>query len=178
MQTYIFTPFFSCPLFCSFFLTLFRPTPAIAFLLAFSWYSNSPAPFISPSSFLTHLKQILIFSLKFIPSCSALFLIHFPISHSEVCLIPFAVYPRFSSHCSCYGKGLPPKGNQPVVFPDEVTSLCPLIHLLRTSCWDSAGNHCAFPAAHHPPQILAQERRELLALRCQQRSEVTGSEQL
>lgn len=112
----ILTPVSSCPLFCSFFLTLFPAIPTTAFLLAFSCYPNSPVPFIYPSSFLTHLKQTLTSSLNFIPSCSALFLIYFPLSHSEVCLIPFTVSPGSSSHCSCcyflfYSRGLPLKGN-------------------------------------------------------------------
>jgi len=71
-----------------------------------------------------------------------------------------------------------PSQRQPVMFPGEVTSLCPPIHLLCTSCWDSAGKHCALLAAHNPPQILAHRRRELLALWSLWRSEMMDSTSL
>lgn len=100
------------------FLDFISTPPPQSSCLPSSCYPNSPVPFIFPSSFLAHLKRTLTSSLNFIPSCSALFLIYFPISHSEVCLIPVAVYPGSSStHCSCCNllfssKGLPPKGNR------------------------------------------------------------------
>lgn len=98
-----------------------------------SCYPNSPFPFISPSSFLAYLKQTLTSSLNFIPSCCALFLIYFPISQSEVCLIPVEFYPGSSSTpCSCYNflfcsKGLCPKGNRSCFLVKLAPSALPSI---------------------------------------------------
>lgn len=122
----------------------FNPHPLC--LLAASQVLHSPSPFLA------YLQQTLTSSLNFIPSCSALFFICFPISHSKVCLTPVPFYPGpASTHCPCYNflfynKGLPPKDSRSCYLVKIPPSALPSIFCVPAAVIQLASTrHCLQP---------------------------------